>query len=234
MKKYRFCLSIVLILCGLFPLSAQEILLQWTGVIRNDLLEPVPYVHILVKSDYRGAISDPHGMFTITAHASDTLLISCVGYKLRQVIVPKTSGNDTKHYIKDIILEPDTIMLSEVVIFPWKSYKEFKDAFMALELPEDEMQRAYRNIAIIQEQIYNAIANRPASPTANFRDVMSAQHNRMSNYGHMYPTYMITNPLAWANFFKAIRDGDFKKKDTKDQQSKPSVVDEYIKNNPRE
>ncbi|MDR2848011.1 MAG: carboxypeptidase-like regulatory domain-containing protein [Bacteroidales bacterium] len=222
---------IILILCGLFPLNAHEILLQWTGVIRNDLLEPIPYVHVLVKPDYRGTVSDPQGLFTIAARAGDTLLVTCVGYKLRQLTMPKSSGNDTKHYIKDIVLEPDTIMLSEVVIFPWKTYKEFKDAFMALELPEDELERAYRNIAVMQEQIYNAIANRPASPTSNFRDVMSAQHNRMSNYGHMYPTYMITNPLAWANFFKAIRDGDFKKKDTKPQKQ-PSVVDEYIKNNP--
>jgi hypothetical protein len=231
LKKHIFYLSIALIFSGLAPLNAQEILLQWTGMVRNDLLEPVPYVHILVKKDYRGTVSDPQGMFTIIAHPGDTLLVSCVGYKLRQVAVPKISNTDSKHYIRDIVLETDTIMLSEVVIFPWKTYKEFKDAFLALNLPEDDLQRAYRNIAVIQEQIYNAIATRPASPTSNFRDVMASQHNRMMNYGHMYPTYMITNPLAWANFFKALRDGDFKKKDTKEDRQ-PSVLEEYLKNNP--
>ena len=119
-------------------------------------------------------------------------------------------------------------MLDEVVIFPWKTYEEFKDAFMALDLPEDDMQRAYRNIAVIQEQIYHAIANRSASPTANFRDVMASRHNRMMTYGHLYPTYSITNPLAWARFFSALKNGEFKKKET--SAKNPSVIEEVNKN----
>jgi hypothetical protein len=211
------------------PLQAQEVLLQWTGVVRNDLLEPIPYAHILVKKDYRGTISDPQGLFTIITFPGDTLLISCVGYKSRKIPVPNISTEDSKHYIRDIIMETDTIMLSEVVIFPWKTYKEFKDAFMALDLPEDDLQRAYRNIAVIQEQIYHSLMNRPASTTTNFRDVMSARHHRMMSYGHLYPTYMITNPLAWARFFKALRDGEFKRKENRESEQ-PSAVEEYLKN----
>jgi hypothetical protein len=207
---------------------------QWTGFIRNDLLEPIPYVHIIVQKDYRGTVSDPQGMFTIITYPSDTLYVSCIGYKPMKVPVPRISDLESKHYIKDIIMETDTIMLSEVVIFPWKTYKEFKDAFMALNLPEDDLQRAYRNIAVMQEQIYSAIANRPASPTANFRDMMTSQHNRMMTYGHMYPTYSITNPIAWAQFFKALRDGDFKKKEETETGRQKSVVDEYNENSPEQ
>ncbi|MDR0712680.1 MAG: carboxypeptidase-like regulatory domain-containing protein [Bacteroidales bacterium] len=205
-------------------------LLQWTGMVRNDLLDPIPFAHILIKKTYRGTVSDAEGMFTLITHPGDTLLVSCVGYKLGKIAVPKITTADSKHYVRDIILETDTIKLSEVVIFPWKTYKEFKDAFIALELPEDDLQRAYHNIAVIQDQIYNAIANRSASPSSNFRDIMSARNNRVMNYGHMYPTYMITNPLAWANFFKALRDGQFKKKDNSHDQN-PDLVEEYIKNN---
>ena len=128
-------------------------------------------------------------------------------------------------------MEEDVIALSEVVIFPWKTYKEFKDAFMALELPEDDLKRAYRNIAIVQEQIYNAIASRTASPTANFRDAMNSRTNRMMNWGHMYPTYSITNPIAWAQFFQALRNGEFKKKDNTDSTKPPSVIEEINKEN---
>ncbi len=220
---------IIVALVGWQALSAQEILVQWTGVIRNDLLEPIPFAHILVQKDYRGTVSDPQGMFTIITYPSDTLFISCVGYKARKIPVPNITNSDSRHYIHDIILNPDTIMLSEVVIFPWKTYKEFKDAFMALNLPEDDLQRAYRNIAVIQEQIYNALLNRSASPTTNFRDVMASKHNRMMNYGHMYQTYSIANPLAWAQFFQAIQNGDFKKKEYREPE-KPSIVDEYNKN----
>ncbi len=227
----RYIIYVVFALTVLQSLSAQEVLVQWTGVVRNDLLESIPFAHIIVQKDFRGTISDPQGMFTIITFPSDTLLISCVGFKARKIPVPKITDTDSKHYIKDIVLETDTIMLSEVVIFPWKTYKEFKDAFMALDLPEDDMQRAYRNIAAIQEQIYNAIANRSASPNSNFRDVMASRNNRMMTYGHLYPTYSITNPFAWAKFFSALQNGEFKKKEKKtDSDKRPSVIDEVNKN----
>jgi len=206
-------------------LSAQEILVQWTGVVRNELLQPIPFAHVIVQKDFRGTVSDPQGMFTIITFPRDTLLISCVGYKLRKIPVPSLSYEDSRHYIKDVIMEEETIMLSEVMIFPWKTYREFKEAFIALELPEDDLQRAYRNIAVLQEQIYNAIASRTASPTANFRDAMNSRTNRMMTYGHMYPTYSITNPIAWAQFFQALRNGDFQKKENTDNSKPPSVIE---------
>jgi len=216
---------------GIQTIPAQEILVQWTGVVRNELLQPVPFAHIIVQKDFRGTVSDPQGMFTIITFPRDTLLISCVGFKLRKIPVPNLSYEDSRHYIKDIILEEETIMLSEVTIFPWKTYREFKEAFISLELPEDDLQRAYRNIAVLQEQIYSAMANRTASPTANFRDAMNNRTARMMTYGHMYPTYTITNPIAWAQFFQALRNGEFKKKETADNAKPPSVVEETKKEN---
>ena len=229
MKKY--IIYIIVVFAGWQTSFSQEILVQWTGVVRNEQLEPVPFAHIIVKKDFRGTVSDPQGMFTIITYPRDTLLISCMGYKARKIPVPNISYDDSKHYIRDIIMEEDVIALSEVVIFPWKTYQEFKEAFIALELPEDDLQRAYRNIAIVQEQIYNAIATRGASPTANFRDAMAARNNRMMTYGHMYPTYAITNPIAWAQFFQALRNGEFKKKENTGSDNKPSVIDEYNKMN---
>ena len=211
-------------------LSAQEILVQWTGVVRNELLQPIPYAHIIVKKDYRGTVTDPNGMFTIITYPRDTLLVSCVGYKPRKIPVPGIRHDDPKHYIKDVILEEDVIALSEVVIYPWKTYREFKDAFMALELPEDDLQRAYHNIAIIQEQIYNAIINRPASASANFRDLVNNRTTRMMTYGHMYPTYQITNPIAWAQFFQALRNGEFNKKENTAPERR-TMVEEYNMDN---
>jgi hypothetical protein len=83
----------------------------------------------------------------------------------------------------------------------------------------------------VQEQIYYAIANRGVSPTANFRDAMAARNNRMMTYGHMYPTYSITNPIAWAQFFQALRDGEFKKKENSGSAKPPSFVEALQKEN---
>ena len=228
MNKYIIYVLFFVIFCE--KASAQEILVQWTGVVRNELLQPVPFAHIVVKKDFRGTVSDPNGMFTIIAFPRDTIFVSCVGYSPLKLAVPNISYDDSKHYIKDIILREDTIMLSELVIFPWRTYKEFKDAFMALELPEDDLIRAYRNIAIMQEQIYNAIQNRMPSPTINFRDAMNRRTDRMMTYGHMYPTYTITNPFAWAQFFQALQNGDFKRKEG-GTENRQSVIDEVNKEN---
>jgi len=202
--------------------------------VRDEKLQPIPYVHIIAQKDFRPAVSDQQGMFTIITYPRDTLLISCVGFKPRKVPVPAISYNDSKHYIKDIILEEEVIALGEVVILPWRTYREFKDAFMALELPEDDLQRAYHNIAVLQEQIYNSLSNRPASPTANFRDVMNTRTNRMMTYGHMYPTYAITNPIAWAQFFNALRNGEFRRRENSgSSEAPPATIEELNKENPR-
>jgi len=92
-------------------------------------------------------------------------------------------------------------------------------------LPDDDLVRAYRNIAVMQEQIYNAIANRPASPTTNFRDVMNTRTNRMMTYGHFYPSYSITNPIAWAQFIQALRNGEFRKKENTGSAKPPSLIE---------
>ena len=207
-------------------LSAQEVLIQWTGVVRDELLEPIPYAHIIVQKDWRGTVSDANGMFTIITFPRDTLLISCLGYKPRKIPVPDRSNADSKHYIQDIILDEDPIMLSELVVLPWKTYREFKEAFMSLNVPEDDLVRAYHNIAVMHEQIFNAIANRPASPSANFRDMTLARTNRMMTLGHMYPTYAVANPLAWARFFQALRDGEFRQRENASSESRP-MVEEY-------
>jgi len=217
----------VFVFAGWQMLSAQEILVQWTGVVRDELLQPIPFAHVIVMKDYRGTVSDPQGMFTIITYPRDTLLVSCIGYKPRKIPVPNITYADPKHYFKDVILEEDVYSLSEVVIFPWKTYREFKEAFITLELPEDDLIRAYHNIAIMQEQLINNINNRPASASANFRDLTNNRTNKMMTYGHMYPTYQIANPLAWAQFFQALRNGDFKKKDNTGSDRRPPMIEEH-------
>ena len=215
---------------GWQSLSAQEILIQWTGVVRNELMQPVPFAHVIVQRDLRGTVTDHNGMFTIVTYPNDTLFISCVGYKIERIPVPNFTVNDPKHFIQDVILEEDVIGLSEVYIFPWRTYMEFREAFMALELPEDDLQRVYRNIAIMQQQINNFIANRQTSPNANFRDMMNSQVSRMMTYGHMFPTYSITNPIAWAQFFQALQRGDFRRREEDNNERSPSAIDIYQEN----
>ena len=226
-----YIIYIVFVFVGWQSIYAQEILIQWTGVIRNELLEPIPHVHIITQKDFRPAVSDLQGTFTIITYPLDTLFVTSIGYKPLKIPVPAFTNEDSKHYFKDIIMDEDVIMLRDLFIFPWRTYREFREAVIALELPEDDIQRAYRNISIMQEQIHNTLANRQASPNANFRDFNNSRFTRMMNHGHMFPTYSIANPIAWAQFFQALQNGDFRRRDDAADERRPSVLDEFNQEN---
>ena len=126
------------------------------------------------------------------------------------VVIPnKIEG---KHYARDVYILNDTIKLAEVKIFPWKSYAEFKVAFINLELPDDDIQRAYKNIALIKAQL-----NMDFEPDANlsYRTAMRQRYQSLYSIGQI-PYYSVLNPISWMKFFEAIKDGDFSNKDRDD------------------
>ncbi len=179
-------------------------LVQLTGRITNEILEPLPFAHILIMNNLRGTISDNDGIFSIVTEVNDTVLFSTVGYKRRILVIPDTLP---KPFLTiDFILHQDTILIDEVEIYPWKSYEEFKEAFLNLRLPEDDDERARRNIAIIKAQI---ILDNSPNAKENFNNVMEQQYRQTFNKW-MSPTYQIFNPFAWAKFFEALKRGDFK------------------------
>jgi hypothetical protein len=131
-------------------------------------------------------------------------MFSSLGFKKSIVIVP----DDLKKpfFTRDVLMQRDTFMIAEVEVYPWKDYEEFKEAFLNLELPEDDLERARKNIALIKTQI---ILDNSPSPSANFDYVMQKQYNETFNRG-TYPTYQLFNVFAWSKFFKALKNGDFK------------------------
>lgn len=182
-------------------------LVQLNGIVRGELLTPIPFVHVRVKSAGRGTITDLHGIFTIITQASDTVLFTSVGFRPKQVRIPANPAS--AFYTVDVILEQDTILIPEVDIYPWKTYEEFRQAFIALQLPETDMERARKNIALIRTQIM--LSDEPM-PASNFRYVMQQQYNRLETQ-HQIPSLSLLNPFAWAQFIKALKEGEYKKKE---------------------
>jgi len=179
-------------------------LIQLTGKITDELLQPLPFAHVLVLEDYRGAISNIYGNYSLVVEPSDSVLISSVGYKSRYIYIPENYSNQFMNL--DIILRIDTLVIAEAQIYPWKNYEEFKEAFVNLKLPTDDMERARRNIALIRTQI---IMDHEPSARANFNYIMEKQYQQTFTQGQL-PSYQILNPFAWAKFFKALKRGDFK------------------------
>jgi len=201
----------LLILFSLFlvslPSNAQkdEKLIQLSGVVRNELLQPMQFVHILIMNKSRGTISDTRGVFSFVVEPHDTIMFSAVGYKRTAITIPDLP--DIYHYPIDVIMESDTIEIREVIILPWKTYQEFKQAFVSLELPDDDLQRAFHNLAMIHSQIHNPDA--PPDPDVNYQYHLREQFNARYDMGQT-PYYSIFDPLRWAQFFEYLKDGKFK------------------------
>jgi hypothetical protein len=185
----------------------EEDLVQFSGIVRDLQHRPLPHVNIIIINEKRGTSSDSRGMFNFVVHPNDTILFSHLGHKGTIHVIPDSLAG--QQYPADIFMVSDTFQLAEVRIYPWKTYAEFKEAFLALDLPDDDEERAYQNIALIKTQIkMNRDGLRP-SPTVAFREVMRQEYNQLYTAGQS-PYYTIFDPLRWAKFFQALKQGDFK------------------------
>ncbi|MEN8223885.1 MAG: carboxypeptidase-like regulatory domain-containing protein [Bacteroidota bacterium] len=183
-------------------------LIQFSGVIlTSDSLQAIPLAHIIVTNSMRGTVSDFNGYFSFVAKKLDTVEFSAVGYKADRYIVPDTISNNRYSLIQ--VMSTDTIYLTETVIYPWPTKEQFKEAFLTLEIPDDDIEIARKNL---DSRKLNARAEHlPAEGSLNFKYLVQDQVDKLYYNGQTQPI-TILNPFAWAKFIKAWKDGDFKRK----------------------
>jgi hypothetical protein len=117
--------------------------IQFSGiVVENDSLNGIPYVHIYNQRK-QGTITNERGAFGFHVAIGDTLTFSSVGKKTYTMVVPDTLTD--KNYVTAIVLNEANIFLSEVLILPWLTKKDFKKAFIEHQ-PTPQLQAAQRNI----------------------------------------------------------------------------------------
>jgi len=181
-------------------------LIQFSGIIRNLEHRPLGHVNIVIINRGRGTTADSRGMFSFVVQPNDTVLFSHIGFKPTLHVIPDSLQTD--QYPSDIFMVSDTFRLAEVKIYPWKTYQEFKEDFIAMEMPTDDEERAMKNIALIKTQLKVNDVN--STPNMNFREVMQQQYNQLY-YEGQYPYYTVFDPMRWAEFFDALKRGDFKR-----------------------
>ncbi len=179
---------------------------QVSGTIRNDLYQPIDYVHVVNINLNKGTITDQNGRFSIVCMKKDTLVFSSMGYKKLYMAIPDTI--EDQFVFHDIYLDQDTVEIREVKIFPWKTYDEFKRAFLALDIEDKEREAAERNIALIKQQI---ILNTGSDPGLGYKYTMYNHNIDAMNLG-IGPQNNLLNPIAWGRFIQSLKNGDFKDK----------------------
>ncbi|MCB0524667.1 MAG: carboxypeptidase-like regulatory domain-containing protein [Saprospiraceae bacterium] len=215
MKKF---LSLLTLTVGLFTqLYAQEPeapkLIQFSGMIITELdgrMVPVPYATVSLPQKHRGTYSDYRGFFSIVVEKGEKVRFSCIGLETITVTVPDTLTQDRYAVIQP--MSQDTFNLPELVIFPWPSKEHFKIEFLKMDVTPELQRRASENIA--NDYLAEARKNPDMVPyggreSANF---YLRQQSREYVYLGQTPPMNIFSPLAWGQFFKAWKEGKFKKK----------------------
>lgn len=209
---FRFLVTFIFVSLLTFKvLIAQEIeedLIQFTGiVVTADSLKPVPYTNIVVKNTWRGTIADYYGYFSFVAFRSDTIIFSAVGFKKGVYSIPDTIVSNRYSMIQ--VMSSDTIMLTQTIIYPWPSREKFKEAFLNFDVPDDDYERAKKNLD--NEQLREITEKYPMDGSMNFRNSMQLYQEKLYYNGQTQPI-TILNPFAWAEFIKAWKEGKFKQK----------------------
>ncbi|MCF8276690.1 MAG: carboxypeptidase-like regulatory domain-containing protein [Flavobacteriales bacterium] len=188
--------------------TKNDSLLQFSGVLlTRDSLMAVPFANILIKNSKRGTISDYFGYFSFVAERGDTIQFSYVGFKDALFVIPDSLNR--KNYSLIQMMDQDTVILQEAVIYPWPTKEQFREAFLSLHLPEDDKQRAERNLN--RAEMKERMENMGMDGSENFTYAMQ-QHGAQLYYAGQLPPNNLLNPLAWAKFIKAWKNGDFKRK----------------------
>jgi len=177
-------------------------LIDISGTVKNSYNEFLAGVKLRIKNKPKNFITDNRGMFNLIAETGDSIILTYPGYKKGCIYLSDTIH--TVFYSVDFILITDTIVIDAVTLFPWKTYADFKQAFLSYDpSSKKDNENAVQNIAIIQSQIF--LYNN-SDPNMNYRQVMEQQNDKASHLG-MAPTWSVLNPFAWAAFIKSIKDG---------------------------
>ncbi len=183
----------------------------YTGlVLTSDSLKPIPFV--AVRHCKRGlvAYSDYLGHFAIAVKQGDTIYFEDIETKTNMHIIPDTLKY-AKYYTVKLMVR-DTVSLPTVFIHAMPMRSLFDHTIVSSNIPDDDLEQARKNLEA--EALKEAMKLKPTD--AEFSQMVLAQTraNQLYYYKQAPPNNYF-NPLAWAKFIKAWKNGDFKKKKKK-------------------
>lgn len=191
------------------PLSAQEKpVVQFSGyVMTPDSLMGISYAHITILNRGRVATAGADGFFSFVAHEGDTCFFTCIGFKPAIFIIPTKLGTNKYSIVQ--LLSRTEYYFRGTVIYPWGSRDNFREAFLQQKVSSDELERAMKNLE--RERMLEIAENLEKDGIEASK--INLQNRAAANYYYKQaPPQNILNPLAWAQFIRAWKRGDFKKK----------------------
>ena len=182
---------------------AQKKAITISGVVMDaDTISSVPYVNIRLKGTYFGTVSDNSGHFSFTASEGDTLRFTSVGYFDAYFIMPKKLAGNSYSLIQ--LLRKETILLEEVVIFPWPEYDQFKKAFLST-----EPKYGLEDVSIAAKRKVERISKDEYARNKHYYNVY--HNNQLYNMTGIIPANNFLNPIDWSNFIRDVKNKNYNK-----------------------
>ncbi|WP_341840813.1 carboxypeptidase-like regulatory domain-containing protein [Chitinophaga caseinilytica] len=186
----------------------RDSIIQISGITMTaDSLRAVPAVSILVKGQGRGTISNSVGVFSIVAFKGDTLQFSAVGFRKKDYKIPLDLPGNRYSMIQ--LMAEDTVYLTETIIKPYPTRREFEKLFVSMDIPNDMYEIARKNN---EQAKLRAIAQGMPIDAGGAYNVFMQKQQQSLYYAGQMPPQNIFNPLAWAQFIESWKRGDFKRK----------------------
>lgn len=204
-KAHIFIAGLLAILLVSSNLSAQnsQRIVQLSGiVVGGDSLYGVPYVSVYVPKAGRGTMTNTVGFFSLATLVGDSVVVSAIGFKKRSLRIP---DNDKQSFSVVIELIMDTTLIPTVEVFPYYTEELFKQAFLALQLPEDNYNNMQQNLNDrFMSRLY---VDEGMGANANYRYYMQQQAIRQDNrFKDPIASSQLFNPFAWYSAVNSLRE----------------------------
>lgn len=173
----------------------------------SDSLQAIPFANIINLNIGTGTISNYQGFFSLVAAKGDTIEFSCLGFKDELYVIPDELESSRYSFIQ--LLTQDTIHLAATVIYPWPDPEDFREAFLALDVPDTYLDKARANL---EKQRLRELGLTLMPDGNESSDRFFRQEARKYYWAGQPPPIQLFNVFAWQEFIEAWKRGDFKNK----------------------
>lgn len=201
LKTFLACIAFLLVGANVVLSQDKPKIIQFSGVVIADdtVSNGIPGVHLYVAKAGRGTTTNFYGYFTMPVLAKDSVIISSIGYKKQQVVIPELLDGDDKYTIV-ITLNTDTTYLPPIDIFPFPTEELFKEAVLAYQpkgIPG-------RDNALSDDVLAQMMRVAPMDASLNYRNYQDLQFNAIHNR-YSQPVNTLLDPIRWAKFIKSLK-----------------------------
>jgi hypothetical protein len=181
---------------------------QLYGVVMTaDSLKALSNVTVSVIGQNRGTLTNEKGIFSIVVLKGDKIEFTSIGFKAKVTLIPNDLIGDQQSLLQ--LMVTDTIYQPMVIIRPRQSPEQFARDFINAKVDDDDIEQARKNNDDAKKRVL--LETLPADG----REAVSyalAKNAQKYYYSGQAPPQNLFSPIAWGQFIKAWKRGDFKRK----------------------